>query len=172
MPAEKATRAEPEKSSEGAEREAPRPPGVSMNHDKDADSGEAPDAIDRLLGRRRRVRSLPGPRAESFPPALGPPSPTVEPPTERAPAAEVSLSPKHVYVTVEIASAAKDAMDVHATDRTLTIHAPRVQGAAYHLEVELPSVVDPRSAQVTFRNGILDVTLARAKRPRGEHHDR
>ena len=139
-----------------------------MNHETDADPGETPDAIDRLLGRPKHVRSLPGPRPESFPPALTAPAPTVEWPSERAPAAEVSLSPNHVYVTVELPGARKDALDIEATDRTLAIAAPRVGAPVYRLQVELPASVDPTSARVTYRNGILDVTLARGKQPRGD----
>ena len=141
-----------------------------MNHDKDADSGEAPDAADRLPV-RRRVRSLPGPRLPSSPPALGPPSPMVESPSERTPVAEVSLSPGHVYVTVELPGAPKDALDIQATDGSLTVDAPRVGRPAYHLDIELPCAVDPGSAEATFRNGILDVTLARVKTSGGDAHD-
>lgn len=169
MPAEKETRAEPEKSSEGAEREAPRPPGVSMNQEPDSDPGGAPDATDRPHGRRKRVPSLPGPKPDADRPALGAPSPTVEPST-RTPLAEVSLFPGHVYVTVELPGASKDALDIQATDLTLTIDAKRVQGSPYHLEVRLPAPVQPRSAKATYRNGILDVTLTRAKRSGGNHH--
>jgi len=80
----------------------------------------------------------------------------------------VSLSPNHVYVTVELPGARKDALDVEATDRTLAIAAPRVGAPVYRLQVELPASVDPTSARVTYRNGILDVTLARGKQPRGD----
>ena len=170
MPAAKATRAEPEKSSEGAEREAPRPPGVSMNHEPDTDPGEGPDAVDRLLGRHKRVPSLPGPRPESSPPALRAPSPTIEPSAARTPAAEVSLSPKCVYVTVELPGAPQDAPEIAATDRTLTIDAKRLQGPSYHLDVALPAAVEPESAKATYRNGILDVTLARTRRLGGGGH--
>ena len=138
-----------------------------MKHDTDADSGEAPDAVDRLLGRRKRVWSLPGPRSESVPPALGPPSPTVESPSERTPAAEVSVSPNHVFVTVELPGAPKDALDIDATERTLTVVAPRVGAPTYRLQVELPAPVDPESAKATSRNGVLEVTRARVKQARG-----
>lgn len=141
-----------------------------MNHDKEADSGEAPDAADRLPV-RRRVRSLPGPRQPSSPPALGPPSPTIESPSESTPVAEVSLSPEYVYVTVELPGAPKDALDIQAIEGTLTVDAPRVGRPAYHLDIELPCPVDPESAEATYRNGILDVTLVRVKTSGGDTHD-
>lgn len=169
MPAEKGTKAEPEKSSEGAEREAPRPPGVSMNQDTDPDSGEAPDTTDRAAG-KRRVRSLPGPRRGSTPPALGPPAPTVELPPERTPAAEVTVSPGHVYVTVELPGVLKDDVDLEATERSLSVVASRTGSPAYRLQIDLPSPVDPESAKATCRNGVLDVTLDRPRRSGGDAH--
>ncbi len=85
--------------------------------------------------------------------------------------AEVSQSPRHVYVTVELPGAAKDAIDLEATERTLSLVAPRTGAPAYRLWVELPSPVDPGSARATYRNGILDVTLRRASTSGGEPSD-
>jgi len=141
-----------------------------MNQSTDADPDEAPDAVDRLLGRRRRVRSLPGPRRASFPPVLGPPSPTVETPFERTPAAEVSLSPTHVYVTIELPGVAMDDVGIEVTERTLSVAAPRTGAPDCHLQIELPSPVDPGSAKATCRNGTLDVTLDRVSRSEGDVH--
>lgn len=137
-----------------------------MSNDTDADSGEAPDAVDRP--RWRRVDSLPGPRLPSIPAALGAPSPTVDSPPERTPAAEVTVAPGSVFVTVELAGAPRDALDIQATDTSLRVVAPRVGAPTYRLEVELPVRVEPGSAQATYRNGILDVTLKRANPSRGE----
>lgn len=132
-----------------------------MENHTDADPDEAPHAADRPLRRSKRVSSLPGPRSPTVPPALGGPSPTVEETPERVPATEVSVSPRHIYVTVELPDAAKDAIEVEATERTLAVRAPRSRGAAYRLTVGLPAAVRPESAKATFRNGILDVTLER-----------
>jgi HSP20 family molecular chaperone IbpA len=141
-----------------------------MNQEPDGNPAEAPDAKDHPNGRRKRVPSLPGPRPGADRPALRAPSPTVEPST-RTPVAEVSLFPGHVYVTVELPGAPKDALDIQATDLSLTIHAKRVQGSPYHLEVRLPTPVQPGSAKATYHNGVLDVTLTRAKRSGGLDHD-
>ena len=99
--------------------------------------------------------------------ALSPPPPTVSS-DERTPVAEVSLTSDHVYVTVELPGAPKDALDIEATDCSLRILAPRVGAPTFHVEMELPSRVDPSSAKATYRNGILDVTLARVPGPGGE----
>ncbi len=140
-----------------------------MNHENDADPDEGPDATDRPAG--RRVRSLPGPRPNSFPAALGAPSPSFEPPSDTTPVAEVSLSPSSVYVTVELPGAPKDALDIEATATSLRVLAPRLGAPKYRLDVDLPAPVDPKSAKATYRNGILDVTLARVKPAGGEPHE-
>jgi HSP20 family molecular chaperone IbpA len=168
VPAAKETKAEPEKSSEGAGREAPRPPGASMNHEPDQDPGEAPDTEQRKPDQRKPVPSLPAPRTVANPPALRAPSPTVEPSAARTPVAEVTISPSHVYVTVELPGAPKDALEIRATDRTLTVDAKRLEGPPYRLDLALPVPINPESAKATYRNGILDVTLARADRTEGD----
>ena len=139
-----------------------------MNHDTDANSGEAPDGVGHP---RRRIDSLPGPRPHSFPPALGGPSPTVDAPPERTPAAEVAVSPDSVFVTVELPGAPKDAMDIQATDSALSVIAPRVGAAGYRLAIDLPVRVVPDSARATYRNGILDVTLKRVNSSGGESRE-
>ncbi len=141
-----------------------------MNTEPDADSGEAPDAVDRLLGRKRHVDSLPGPSPRPAHRALGPPSPTVESAPERIPAAELSVSPEHVYVTVELPGAPKETLDIEATDRVLTVSASRTGAPPYRLELPIPVRVDPGSARATYRNGILDVTLDRVNPGRGDDH--
>ncbi len=133
-----------------------------MSQDTNADAGDAPDGEDRFRGPRKRVPSLPGPREDASPAVLGPPSPTVrEDEGTRVPRAELSVSPQRLYVTVEIPGASKDSIELAATDRRLTVHAPRTDAAAYHLEIDLPVRVDAGSAKATYRNGVLDVTLSR-----------
>ncbi len=141
-----------------------------MNEERDSDPAGAPDTANHPRGRRKPVPSLPGPNPASGRPALAAPSPTVDPPSARIPTAEVTLSPSHVYVTVELPGAPKDALDIQATEASLTIDAKRVQGPAYHLELALPASVKPGSAKATYLNGILDVTLTRARRSGGDRH--
>lgn len=134
-----------------------------MNHDTDANSDGAPDADDRFIGKRRPIRSLPGPRTGKPPAALGPPSPILrEDGPERTPASEISVSPAELYVTVEIPGASRDSIEVTAMDRHLTIRAARSKGPSYTLELDLPVRVETESAKVTYRNGVLDVTLSRS----------
>ncbi len=133
-----------------------------MNQDTDADAGDAPDGADGVRERRKRVPSLPGRASGSAPAALGPPSPTVrDDEGTRVPSSEVFVSPRQVYVTVEIPGASKDSIEFTAADRRLVVHSLRAGGPAYHLDIDLPVRVNPESAKATYRNGVLDVTLSR-----------
>lgn len=143
-----------------------------MDEDTEPDRGEAPDAVDRLLGRPRRIHSLPRFAHPSLPPVLGPPTPTIEEASAtRTLAAEVVSTPSHVYVTVEILGASKDTIDILATDRHLEVRAPRSQGAPFYLDIDLPERVRPETARATYWNGVLDVTLDRPRSAGGDVHD-
>jgi HSP20 family protein len=91
-------------------------------------------------------------------------------PFARTPGTEVSLFPGYVYVTIELPGAPKDPLDIQATDLTLTVDAKRCEGPPYHVTVKLPAPVEPRSAKATYHNGILDVSLTRAKQSGGHNH--
>lgn len=134
-----------------------------MSNEPDPDRDEVPDPADRLLGRYGRIRSLPGPDPSHSPRALGFPGPTIQEEVgTRIPDAETLCTPRSVYVTVEIPGASRDSIDVAVTENRLTIHAPRPGAHPCHLQVDLPVRVKPESSKATYRNGVLDVTLARA----------
>lgn len=136
-----------------------------MTDEPSPDPDERPGAVDRLVGRLNRVRSLPGPDPSHFPLALASPAPTVleDGPTV-VPSAEIHATPRRVYVTVEVPGVPRNTIDVQASEDRVTVHAPRPGGPTYHLELALPVPVDPRSTTSTFRNGVLDITFLRAPR--------
>ncbi len=136
-----------------------------MTDEHSSDLDERPGAVDRLVGRLNRVRSLPGPDPSHFPAALAFPAPTIleEGPTT-VPSAEVHTTPLRVYVTVEVPGVPKGAIEVQPSEDRVTIHAPRPGGPTYHLELALPERVDPQSARSTCRNGVLDITFHRIPR--------
>jgi len=124
-----------------------------------------PDRASRPLGDSSTIWSLP-PGPPRSRPALAPPGPIVqEEPGSRTLPADIIRTPRHVYVTLEIPGAARETIDVIATDRELTVHASRPDQPEYNLELSLPVRVDPKSARATYRNGVLDITLARIGRP-------
>jgi HSP20 family molecular chaperone IbpA len=125
--------------------------------------GPVPDAVDRVVRRLDAHRSLP-PIERSNPPALGPPSAvTDESRLVREPAPEIVVDPSCLYITLELRGASRETLEVTTTERRLTVHALDAEGHVYHREVELPQPVEPDAESVTYRNGVLDVTLRRVR---------
>ncbi len=123
----------------------------------------SPDAIDRIVGRLDAHRSLP-PMEGVSPPVLGPPSPVAdESHLVREPDAEVVVDSSWIYVTLELRGASRETLEVTTTQNLLTVHALEAEGRVFHREVELPQPVEPDAASVTYRNGVLDVTLRRIR---------
>ena len=121
----------------------------------------SPDAIDRIVGRLGAHRSLPAAGATS-PAALGPPSPVAdESHLTREPISEVVVDPSSIYITLELRGASRETLEVTATRNRLTVHALDAEGRVFHREIELPHPVEPDAINVTYRNGVLDVTLRR-----------
>lgn len=127
---------------------------------KDEDRSDPVDALRRKIESRP---SLPPSSPPSEAPALGPPAPTMdaEGSRSREPAVEIVETPARIFVTVEIPGAAKDDIDVLATDRTLEIRASGLDGREYAKVIDLPRPVNPDAVQATYTNGVLDITLLR-----------
>ena len=123
----------------------------------------SPDAIDRIVERLGAHRSLPAMGGTS-PAALGPPSPVAdESHLTREPISEVVVDPSSIYVTLELRGASRETLEVTTTQNRLTVHALDAEGRVFHREIELPQPVEPDAANVTYRNGVLDVTLRRVR---------
>ena len=123
----------------------------------------SPDAIDRIVQRLGAHRSLPAMGGTS-PAALGPPSPVAdESHLTREPISEVVVDPSSIYVTLELRGASRETLEVTTTPNRLTVHALDAEGRVFHREIELPQPVEPDAANVTYRNGVLDVTLRRVR---------
>ena len=123
----------------------------------------SPDAIDRIVQRLGAHRSLPAMGGTS-PAALGPPSPVAdESHLPREPISEVVVDPSSIYVTLELRGASRETLEVTTTQNRLTVHALDAEGRVFHREIELPQPVEPDAANVTYRNGVLDVTLRRVR---------
>ena len=121
----------------------------------------SPDAIDRIVTRLGAHRSLPAAGATS-PAALGPPSPVAdESHLTREPISEVVVDPSSIYITLELRGASRETLEVTATRNRLTVHALDAEARVFHREIELPQPVEPDAINVTYRNGVLDVTLRR-----------
>lgn len=79
----------------------------------------------------------------------------------REPLVDVIEGPDEITVTVELPGVEKEDIDLTADEREMTIHVD-AESRRYFKTVELPARVDPDSVTATYRNGVLDVTLARA----------
>ncbi len=139
-----------------------------MTDELSPDPDERLGAVDRLVGRLARVRSLPGLDPSYLLPALASPASTIlDEGSVAVPSAEIHSTPARIYVTVELPGVPEDAVDMRAWDDRLTVRAPRPGGRTYDLDLRLPGQVDPHSARFTFRNGVLDITFLRKPRPDG-----
>jgi HSP20 family protein len=79
---------------------------------------------------------------------------------EREPLIDVLEENKDVVIVAELPGVEKNDIQLHTTENQLavSVDAPRRR---YHREVTLPVRVDPKSAQASYKNGVLEVRLKR-----------
>ncbi|MEM0359127.1 MAG: archaeal heat shock protein Hsp20 [Candidatus Hadarchaeales archaeon] len=83
---------------------------------------------------------------------------------KREPLVECIPGPKHIRVVAELPGVSRSDIDLRVEEDRLVISAERGEWK-YHKEVELPYKVDPKSADATFENGVLEVILRRLEKP-------
>ncbi|MFQ6077039.1 MAG: Hsp20 family protein, partial [Candidatus Bathyarchaeia archaeon] len=66
----------------------------------------------------------------------------------------------------ELPGVEKDDIELHATERGLTISVD-TESRKYYKELKLPAEVEPSSAKSSYRNGVLEVTLTKKALGRG-----
>ncbi|AKB45695.1 MULTISPECIES: Hsp20/alpha crystallin family protein [Methanosarcina] len=82
----------------------------------------------------------------------------------RDPLVDIFESEELVHVLAEIPEIEKEDLLLHATAQNLEI---RILGASeYSQDIELPARVDPKSAQASYKNGVLEVTFKRCTEER------
>ncbi|RLI04806.1 Hsp20/alpha crystallin family protein [Candidatus Bathyarchaeota archaeon] len=87
---------------------------------------------------------------------------------EREPLVDVMSDDGNIKVIAELPGVEKQDIKLHATSKTLTISVDTPQ-RKYYKELELPEEVDPKTAKSVYRNGVLEVTMAKVKeKPKGE----
>src|SRR5207245_6560988 len=122
-----------------------------------------PFALDLISWRRTAHRRLPAIGGAS-PPALGPPLPIAdETRLVGEPIPEIVVDSSWIYVTLELRGASRETLEVTTTQTLLTVHALDAEGRVFHREIELPQPVEPDAAGVTYRTGVLDVSLRRIR---------
>lgn len=101
-------------------------------------------------------------------PGAGPGKPRLDIKEEREPLTDVIEMDKEIRVVVELPGVEKEDIKIHGTEDTLTISVDTPQ-RKYHKEIELPAKVDSKQAKASYKNGVLEVTVVKAKeKPKGE----
>ena len=80
---------------------------------------------------------------------------------EREPLVDVMEEGGEVVVVTELPGVEKEDIKLESTDRALniTVESPKRR---YFKELELPHLVDPRTARATYKNGVLEVRFAKS----------
>jgi HSP20 family protein len=89
---------------------------------------------------------------------------------EREPLVDVISTDGEIKVVAEVPGVDKKDIKVYASEKALTIQVDTPE-RKYYKEVELPAAVDPKTAKSVYKNGVLEVTAAKAKeekKPKGE----
>lgn len=76
---------------------------------------------------------------------------------KREPLVDVVSSGKEVRVIAEMPGVNKEDIKLTVSEKSLTISVEK--GRHYYKELDLPGIVDPKSAKSAYNNGILEVTL-------------
>ncbi|MDD2778340.1 MAG: Hsp20/alpha crystallin family protein [Methanocellales archaeon] len=86
---------------------------------------------------------------------------------ERKPLIDVFESEDEVHVVAEMPGVDKEDIKLDATETSLYIRA-KTESVEYSEHVDLPVSVDTDSAKASYKNGVLDITLKRAKLEAGK----
>jgi len=80
---------------------------------------------------------------------------------EREPLVDVMEEDKEVVILAELPGVEKENINLHAAEDHLTISVDTAE-RKYHKELTLPAMVDPKSAQASYKNGVLEVRLKKS----------
>ena len=114
------------------------------------------------------VREFGNVKPSRRPGAFGMPVPRLEPTEVREPLVDVLDEEDIVKVVAELPGVDKSDIEMDATANSLTIYVD-TPNRKYHKTIDLPSDVDPETSKATYNNGVLEVSLRKAK-PRARRH--
>lgn len=83
---------------------------------------------------------------------------------EIEPLVDVMDAGDYIRVYAELPGVEKDDIKLNATENTLTISVD-TEKRKYYKEISLPAAVKPETAKATYRNGVLEVQVEKAKKP-------
>lgn len=95
--------------------------------------------------------------------------PSLELREEREPLVDIISEDGTIQVLAELPGVEKNDIKLNCTEKTLAITVDTEQ-RRYFKEVELPTEIDPKVSKASYNNGVLKVTLTKAKKepPKGE----
>ncbi len=82
----------------------------------------------------------------------------------REPLTDVIEGGQDISVTCELPGISKEDVNLHVSDDRITIRVDTPR--KYYKVIPLPTPVVPKSAKATFKNGVLDLTIARRQERR------
>jgi HSP20 family protein len=83
---------------------------------------------------------------------------------EREPLVDVMEENREVVILAELPGVERDDINLNAAENHLTISVDTAE-RKYHKELSLPAMVDPKSAQASYKNGVLEVRLRKLEKP-------
>lgn len=93
----------------------------------------------------------------------GIPRPAIEVEEKREPLIDIMEEKGVIKVIAELPGVEKSDITLNCTAKSLTISVDTVK-RKYYKELELPAEVDSKISKATYKNGVLEVTLAKAKK--------
>jgi HSP20 family protein len=81
---------------------------------------------------------------------------------EREPLVDIIETDGEVHIVVELPGVEKNDVKLHGTENTLTISVDTPQHK-YYKDIKLPTNVNAKEAKTHYKNGVLEVTLPKAK---------
>ncbi len=113
------------------------------------------------------VREFGNVKPSMRPGAFGMPLPSIEPTETREPLVDTFIEGDHVKVVAELPGVEKPDITLESTEDSLTLRVDKPQ-RKYYKEVDLPAKVDPNTANASYNNGVLEVTLKQFKPTRSK----
>ena len=117
-----------------------------------------------------QIREFGNVKPSTKPETFGTHKPSLDIKEEREPLIDVINTDGEVKVVVELPGVEKEDIKLHGNEKSLTISVD-TRERKYFKEIDLPTPVDPKTAKSIYKNGVLEVTLAKKKeekKPKGE----
>jgi HSP20 family protein len=86
---------------------------------------------------------------------------------ERGPLTDIIEGDEDVSITLEVPGVEREDIDLKVKERNLEINVDSPY-QKYHKVIDLPCNVLPNTTQATYKNGVLDISIKRKERKKGE----